>query len=75
MECDREYNKKGMLSYSHALRHLESSILPSLICLFFLFKGLGQGSVNAEMVTQEKNVTVVHLGIGVIQTACVATAA
>lgn len=64
-----------MLSYSYVLRHLKSSVLPSLTFLFLLFKGLGQGSVNAEMVTQEKNVTVVHLGIGVIQTACVATAA
>ncbi|GAB0182708.1 laminin subunit alpha-1 [Grus japonensis] len=38
-------------------------------------KGLGRVSVNAEKVTQEKNVIAVHLGIGAIQTACVVTAA
>jgi len=69
-------NKKGMLNYLHPLRHLEASPVPALIVsLFLLFKGLGQVSVNAEKVTQEKNVIVVRLGIKAIQTACIVTAA
>ena len=65
-----------MLNYLHPLRHLEASPVPALIVsLFLLFKGLGQVSVNAEKVTQEKNVIVVRLGIKAIQTACIVTAA
>lgn len=78
VEYNMECNKEGMPKYLHSLRHLESRLLSTLIYFFSLFlpfKGLGQVSVNAEKVTQEKNVIVVHLGIGAIQTACVVTVA
>lgn len=79
VEYDMECNKKRMLNYLHPLRHLESSLLPALIFFFplstLLLKGLGQASVSAGKVMQERNVIVVRLGIGATQTASVVTAA
>lgn len=75
-EYNMECNKKGMLNYLYILN-------PAYCLLWFfffpplllLFKWLGQASVSAEKVTQERNVIVAHLGIGASQTACAVTAA
>lgn len=68
-----------MLNYLYCLRHLESSLLPTMIFFFssllLLFKELCQANVSAGKVMQGKNVIVVHLGTRATQTACVVTAA
>lgn len=49
-----EYNKKVMLNYLYPLRHLESSLLPTLIFYFFLFSTFAlQGTLPGQCQCRE----------------------